>query len=193
MPRNKEYDRQQVLEKAVHLFWKKGFRATSMSDVVKVTELNSASLYKEFGGKDGLFEESLKFYIDNILSAFINILIAEPSIKGIENFLEGRVTNLHKSQGYLGCLAMNHLTVKHELTKKANSHINEYCTNLELHLEKAIRNSQNAGEISSKKDPAILASFIAFSVHGFVLYGKHSDKKEKVFDLYKIVREALEA
>ncbi|MCK5441670.1 MAG: TetR/AcrR family transcriptional regulator [Maribacter sp.] len=126
MPRRKEYNRQKVLEKATYLFWEKGYKSTSMTDIVEVTKLNSASLYKEFGGKDGLFEAALQYYSTHIISTIVNRLIDDPNIKGIKNFLEG-IVNLAESKGYMGCLVMNHLTIKDELTQKANQQIQCLC------------------------------------------------------------------
>ena len=83
MARHKEYDRHDVLDKAVSLFWKKGYKASSMTDLVHATGLNTASMYKEFGDKDGLFEEALEYYRQHVVSPRFQILIDEPNIKGV--------------------------------------------------------------------------------------------------------------
>ena len=49
MGRNRKYDRQTVLDKAMGLFWQKGFQATSIAEMAQTTGLNTASMYKEFG------------------------------------------------------------------------------------------------------------------------------------------------
>ncbi|MEM9921565.1 MAG: helix-turn-helix domain-containing protein, partial [Bacteroidota bacterium] len=62
MPRSKNFDRQEVLQKAVELFWQKGFHATSMQDLVDHLEINRGSMYNTFGGKEQLFQEALALY-----------------------------------------------------------------------------------------------------------------------------------
>jgi len=63
MNRPKQYDRDEVLEKATDLFWEKGFEATSMNEMVARANLNKHSLYSEFGDKEKLFIECIDHYI----------------------------------------------------------------------------------------------------------------------------------
>ncbi len=59
MARPREFDRDQVVDRAVDVFWRKGFEATSIRDLVEATGLNRGSLYNTFGDKAGLFEAAL--------------------------------------------------------------------------------------------------------------------------------------
>lgn len=62
MPLEKQYDRFEVLERATRAFWKHGYEATSINDLVEQTGLNRGSLYAAFDGKRGLFVECLAHY-----------------------------------------------------------------------------------------------------------------------------------
>ncbi len=62
MPKSVTFDRDEVVEKVMELFWRKGYNGTSMQDLVEVTGLNRSSFYNTFGDKFSLFEESLKYY-----------------------------------------------------------------------------------------------------------------------------------
>ncbi len=190
MARHKEYDRHDVLDKAVGLFWQKGYKASSMTDLVHATGLNTASMYKEFGDKDGLFEEALEYYRQNIVSPRFQILIDEPNIKGVEAYLES-VVNGAASEEYKGCLMMNHLAQKHSISPRAATKIGDFCATMEGLLDAAIRNAQAEGEIPASKDPAETASFIMCYVHGLVLYGRHPDKKDEIPKLYDVILRAL--
>lgn len=190
MPRNKEYDREQVLEKIVYLFWQKGFKATAMSDIIKETGLNSASMYKEFGDKDRLFEAALAYYSKHIISNRFQILIDDPDIKGIENYLKCMFNNAASGK-YLGCLMMKSVVEKNEISQQANTQISNFCTELESLLETAFRNARANGDISAAKDPAQLASFVTSTVHGLVLYGQHQNKKENIRNLYEVIWQVL--
>jgi len=179
MARHKNYDRYDVLEKAVDVFWQKGYRACSVTDVVNATGLNTASMYKEFGDKDGLFEEALEHYRQYNLSPRIKTLMDEPNIKGIKYFLQ-TIINGSSSEGYRGCLMMNHLSQKHTISPRAAKKVSKFCSTTEDLLEVAIRNAQTNGDISVGKDPAVLASFVMCCVHGLVLYGRHPNKKSNI-------------
>lgn len=62
MPRTKLFDETEVLEKAMDLFWKKGFSGTSIQDLVNHLGINRASIYHTYGDKQKLFERSLHHY-----------------------------------------------------------------------------------------------------------------------------------
>ncbi len=190
MVRRKEYDRQEVLDRAVNLFWLKGYKASSMANIVHATGLNTASMYKEFGDKDGLFEEALEYYGENILSHRTQILIDQPDIDGIKAFLEN-VVNGAVGAEYKGCLMMNHLAQKHSISPQAAILISDFCVKMESLLETAFRNAQANGEISTGKDPAVLASFVMCCVHGLVLYGRHPNKKDDIPKLQEVLFAAL--
>lgn len=190
MVRRKEYNRDDVLDKAVLLFWQKGFKASSMADIVHATGLNTASMYKEFGDKDGLFEETLDYYRQHIVTSRFQILIDEPNIKGIDGFLKTVIKGAAAKE-YKGCLMMNHLAQKHSISQKAAEQIGDYCTMVEGLLETALRNAQTNDDVPAHKSPTALASFIMCCVHGLVLYGRHPNKKSDIPMLHDVISQAL--
>jgi len=74
MPRVKLFDEQEVLTKAMNLFWKQGYAATSVQDLVSHLGINRASLYDTFGDKEQLFRKSFELY-------------RKANIKGLKQFL----------------------------------------------------------------------------------------------------------
>ena len=190
MGRHKDYNRNEVLERAVTVFWQNGFKASSMAEVVKVTGLNSASLYKEFGDKDGLFEEALDHYREQKISPRLKLLLDEPNLKGVEAFLQA-VVNSVTSDNYKGCLMMNHIAQKNTISPRAAEKIGAFIDLTEELLTTAIDNARTNGEISADKDPAVLASYIMCSVHGLILYGRHPNKQNNIHKLHHIIWQAL--
>ena len=81
MARTKAFDEQAVLEKAMHLFWKNGFHATSMQDLVDHLGINRASLYNTFGGKRELFDQAFARYRNINTQYFLDFFDSKPSIK----------------------------------------------------------------------------------------------------------------
>lgn len=192
MGRNRKYDRQDVLEKAMGLFWQKGYQATSMADMAQTTGLNTASMYKEFGDKDGLFEGALEHYRGHIMSPRFKILTETPNMRGVEAFLESVVIGAAKEE-YRGCLMMNHLAQKHTISPNAAKMIHDFCAAMEGLLEAALRNAQSEGDLPKDKDPKGLASYIMCCVHGLVLYGRNQSKKSDILKLYDTILLALRA
>lgn len=62
MARPRKFDEEQVLESALLLFWRRGYAATSIQDLVQATGLGRQSLYNTFGGKQELFVAALGEY-----------------------------------------------------------------------------------------------------------------------------------
>ncbi len=190
MGRTKEYDRRRVLGKAISVFWKKGFEATSMSELIRTTGLNSASLYKEFRNKEGLYETALEEYREQELEPFIRPLIDEPNMKGIDTFLKAAIKNA-KSPDFKGCLMMNTLAEKEVVGTGAVRRVEKFCTRLETILEGAIRGAQKSGDIPPEKDPVALTHYLLCLIQGMVLYGRVEDHKPHVETVIDTVKQAL--
>ncbi len=192
MGRNRKYDREVVLDRAMGLFWRNGYQATSMAEMVQTTGLNTASMYKEFGDKNGLFERALEHYRGHVMAPRFEILIGQPNLKGVEAFLDSVVSGAAKAD-YKGCLMMNHLAQKDAIGADAAEMIDDFCAAMKGLLEAALRNAQAAGDLSSDKDPAGLASYIMCCVHGLVLYGRHRSKKKDIAQIHDTILQTLHA
>lgn len=190
MGRPRTYTRDAVIEKAMGIFWQNGYKATSVSDLVRETGLNTASMYKEFGGKDGLFLEALQYYRGHVIGPRYQILVDNPNMTGVETFLRNVMTGAAKTE-YKGCLMMNHLAQKHLINSDAAIQVGAFCAEIESLVKSALHNAQSDGDIAPDKDPAQLAGFVVFCVHGAVLYGRHDDKKSLIPDFYDVIMQAL--
>lgn len=102
MGRLKNFDRYDVLDSAIQLFWKKGFADTSLSDLEKATGVNKSGLYSEFKDKDDIFLECIKRYHDT--NPANDALMSEPlGWINIEDFF--KITLNFKGQR--GCFLAN--------------------------------------------------------------------------------------
>jgi TetR/AcrR family transcriptional regulator, copper-responsive repressor len=100
-PRN--FSREGVLEKALAVFWKHGFADASLQELEKATGVNKSGLYTEFSGKEELFLETLRFYLDRLPS--VGLLMVEPlGWNNIEQFLKFGPRN---TEGQKGCFAIS--------------------------------------------------------------------------------------
>ena len=103
MARPRNFSREGVLEKALPVFWKHGFSDASLQELEKATGVNKSGLYAEFSGKEELFLESLRFYLDRLPS--LRFLVAEPlGWHNIEQFLKLGPGN---TEGQKGCFAIS--------------------------------------------------------------------------------------
>jgi len=104
MGRPKGFERSDVLDQALQLFWKKGFADTSLQDLEKATGVNKSGLYSEFKDKDEIYLECLKQYGSN--SAVLELLNKQPlGWKNIKDFLKLGIN----CPGQKGCFMVNSL------------------------------------------------------------------------------------
>jgi AcrR family transcriptional regulator len=105
MARPRNFSREGVLEKALPVFWRHGFADASLQELEQATGVNKSGLYAEFSGKEELFLESLRFYLDRV--ARIGLLMVEPlGWDNIEQFLKLGPCN---TEGQKGCFAVSSL------------------------------------------------------------------------------------
>jgi AcrR family transcriptional regulator len=107
MARPRSYDRDAVVDKAMSLFWRLGYEGAHLAALVEHTGLNRFSLYKEFGGKAGLYDAALERFLGYLLSQYRDILTAQPL--GLEN-IEAVLRALQYGSTYYGCFMINTLT-----------------------------------------------------------------------------------
>ena len=180
MARKKEYNKEDVLNAATNVFWEKGFKGTSISDLVSATGLNKHSMYEEFGNKEGLFLECLNLYATKIQKSNLEILSREPvGLENIELFLQGLV-NYASTIECLGCMVINSVVEKQLLTEEAFNFTEKYLERLESLISRCIQAAQTNGEVSKKYTPDILAKHILTVSAGLMVIGKTKQSKESL-------------
>jgi AcrR family transcriptional regulator len=102
MARPRNFSREGVLEKALPVFWKHGFADASLQELERATGVNKSGLYSEFSGKEELFLESLRFYLDRMQ---LRLLMVEPlGWDNVEQFLK---RGPRTTDGQKGCFAVS--------------------------------------------------------------------------------------
>lgn len=81
MARKKQYNEEEVIDRAMNLFWRNGYESTSMQMLEKEMGINKFSIYSSFGSKNGVLTESIKLY-QKKLNVLINTL--KTSLNGTE-------------------------------------------------------------------------------------------------------------
>ena len=108
MPRRKEFDREEVLMKAMAVFRDKGYEATSMEDLVRRMGINRFSLYQTFKSKHGLFVQALQAYYEKVAIPFFSRLRdSDQGLRVLETTLMRMVSRVKTGESPNGCLLCN--------------------------------------------------------------------------------------
>lgn len=111
MPRVKRFDEQEVLVRAMELFWKKGFAATSIQDLVSHLGINRASLYNTFGDKEQLFKQAFQHYKTINTAGIRRFFASQPLVKdGFFQLFQMAIEESVSDQERKGCFVVNTTT-----------------------------------------------------------------------------------
>ncbi|MEH6345721.1 MAG: TetR/AcrR family transcriptional regulator [Bermanella sp.] len=114
--RKKQYHKEDVLTKAMEVFWRKGYEGAHLKELVEYTGLNRFSLYSEFDGKEGLFCEALAHYLKMAREIYLTQLGQTP--RHIDN-IYGYFDSIQFGDDYHGCMMVNTLNNQHAVPKAA--------------------------------------------------------------------------
>jgi TetR/AcrR family transcriptional repressor of nem operon len=183
MARTKEFNEDQALDKAVEIFWHKGYNGTSAQDLVNHLGLSRSSLYDTFGDKQQLFTKSLQRYQQQAQNAVKELLENSENVKetlqaifkqAVIESLEDRITK--------GCFMVNssvELAMHDEeiakIVKSNSQTMEEVFTN-------AVKKGQEAGHISKQLDAKVLARFIFNNYSGIRVLARTGEKDKQVYD-----------
>lgn len=105
MARNVEFNQQEAVQKAMEVFWKKGYNGASMRDLTDAMQINPSSLYNTIGDKRQLFVKCVQNYTESrIEEAKVNSAKIKSPLKAITSFINGSVSAILYSSN--SCLAI---------------------------------------------------------------------------------------
>ena len=173
MPRTKQFDEQTVLERAVELFWKQGYHATSMQDLVDHLGINRASLYSTFGDKKQLFLRAVHHYRSENFAGLTDLLKSEPDIRvALRKLLDMAVTEASTDSDRKGCFIVNTTTELVPADEEIAQIVEVNKNQMEQKIFEYILVAQNAGQIAREKDAEAIASLIFTLFNGLRVVGK---------------------
>ena len=179
MARTKAFDPNDVLDSAMHLFWRQGYEATSIHDLVETTGINRASMYACFGGKEALFSAALDHYVDRINRDRLALLSADGSARRALERYFGALIRFSVGEGRnLGCLLTNTAVEAAARTPAMDAKLSHVFDQVENTFRDVIRRGQADSEISRNHGPTALARFLMSTVHGLRVRARfHPDEK----------------
>lgn len=189
MARTKDFDENEVLAKAVNLFWLKGYNATSMQDLVDELGISRSSLYDTYGDKHTLFIKALESYQCTNTGKFVKIIEGNTSAKEtIKALLDFVVCGLLSDKSQKGCFIVNAEVEVALHDKEVSEMIQKNDQNMEDAFFRVIGKGQESGEIANTQSARALARFLFNTVKGIQVTAK-STTEQAVFD--DIINSAL--
>jgi TetR/AcrR family transcriptional repressor of nem operon len=169
MVRPREFDRDAALDRAMQVFWAKGFAATSTEDLVAAMGIGRQSLYNAFGDKRRLYLESLEAYQQRTTGGHLKRLSTPASaLDGVRDLLVGLIAedDGRRAMGCMGVNAVAEFSTSDAYLAELRAKIGPP---LGQRLAGRLREGQAAGEFDPAMDPAQAAAFIQMTMSGIQL------------------------
>tara|TARA_B100001989_G_scaffold251926_1_gene232396 strand:+ start:3254 stop:3883 length:630 start_codon:yes stop_codon:yes gene_type:complete len=179
------YNREELVEQVMGLFWDQGFASLSLNEIAQKTGLTRASLYNAFGNKETLFLEAYKYYLEQSpykrLGDYKDGDLVGPLLYSVANDICSHFANDEKKRG---CLTINVLSELPDpnctLGQKITDAYNEKQKIFEHLIISAIKN----GELPKNTNPEITANTIMVFMSGFGIFAKNISDEQTLKDIY---------
>lgn len=173
MVRPREFDEQQALEAAMHLFWEKGFEATSISDLTARMGIQRPSIYSAFGDKKELFEAALRKYTQ-LHAANARARLHKPkSVKeAFRSFFEDVVKAEYEGGPNRGCFCINTMVELAPHDAKFEVLTREHQMYLSAIFQATIERGIRSGELRLETNAIALAQTLVVSLIGLTVMMK---------------------
>lgn len=175
MARKKAYIEEEVIEKAMHLFWRNGYESTSMQMLEKEMGINKFSIYSSFGSKHGVFIESLKSYKKRINSIFEKFKSSTNGVEDIKQFFYDSVNICHQEGNQKGCLITN---TYNEFSGSEDELVNNQMTSFMDNLKTLLMVKLRMDGTKDEETIMQQANFLLIAKHGLVAATRVNSQKE---------------
>jgi AcrR family transcriptional regulator len=180
-PRGFNYD--EALDRAMHVFWRKGFEGASLNDLTAAMGIQPASLYKAFGNKRALFEKALARYLAGPV-AFVHDALNEPTAFAVADRILRRTAEfLTEGRSRSGCM-----TIQAALAGGVEGEpIRRKLIALRVKEQDALRRrferAKSEGDLPSDADAADLARFVTALFQGMTVQSINGASREDLLRL----------
>jgi TetR/AcrR family transcriptional regulator, transcriptional repressor for nem operon len=171
--RPRSFDAEAAVERAMGVFWSRGYHATALPDLLAATKLSRGSLYAAFGDKHSLFLRALDRYIADALTRMeLELGSDRAPVDGLRAYLAGYVDRTSGANGRRGCLlaaaAMELAGQDAEIRRR----IADFFKAMEAKVAQVLSRAKAMGKLADGVEPASVARILVCFVEGLRVVGK---------------------
>jgi TetR/AcrR family transcriptional repressor of nem operon len=175
MARTKEFDPDEALQAALELFWRRGYEATSMADLVEGLGIGRASIYATFGSKRELYLRALERYSEQQDPERLNELSQPGPVLPAVRALVLRYAQAGEEDRKRGCFVTNTAVELAPHDPVAARRVQASLDCLETALTAALLRARAQGELPADREPRALARMLVVLLQGIRVVGKAAD------------------
>lgn len=187
MARPREFDEAEVLDRALEVFWEKGYDGASIEDVVHATGLGRASLYGAFGDKEGIYRRVLDHYLARLARGVADVRPDMTATEQLRALFRGWVGATCPDRGPRGCFLLLAGTAGGDAPALQET-LDASVSRTRQLLVPILRRGQAEGDVSSRSSPEDLAELLVVFLQGIAVSARAGWSREK---LERVVDEAI--
>lgn len=188
--RPRGFDADRALDRAVHVFWRKGYEGASLSDLTRAMGINRPSLYAAFGGKEALFRKALDRYAEGP-AGYVRDALAAPTARAVaERLLRGAVALQTDPKTPPGCLVVNGALACGAKADRIRRRLASHRDAVEHDLRRRLERARAEGDLPARARPADLARYVVTVMRGMAVQAAGGSTRA---ELDRVVQTALRA
>lgn len=176
MSRTKDFDPDAALVAAMELFWRKGYEATSVRDLVDHLGVARASLYSTFGSKHDLYLRALDHYTRSADGTLGWLTEPGPVLPALRSGFRALAEDYAHAAEHNGCLVTNTTVELVPADASCTQRVTAVYDQMERDLTIALLRARAAGELPPSADPRALARFLVTFLQGVKVLAKLPDR-----------------
>src|SRR5271165_4799238 len=188
--RTRQFDVDEALDRALEVFWARGYEGATLPELTKAMGINRPSLYAAFGNKESLFRKAVDRYVE-ITGGMFREALAQPTARGaVEMLLRGvvesgccsKIRGCMLVQGALACGESGD-ALKHELAMRRAA--------TEKLLRERFERALSEGDLPKDTNVAALAKYLATFLHGLAVQFSGGARREELLAAVEVAMRAL--
>lgn len=183
------FNREQVLEKAMALFWQKGYQNTGMSELLAHVGIQRQSFYNTFGSKEKIYLEAVTRYTRDVTEEVIAILDQPGNPLDNVRQVLGMMQEMISGADAKGCLLGNSMAEFGLGHPQISEVIKEKVARLEAAYTRAFSRAIEMGLLPETKDPSAMARALIAMVQGIALLSKMGYGEDMVAGVLNIAED----
>jgi AcrR family transcriptional regulator len=188
--RPREFDVDEALDRALHVFWRRGYEGATLPDLTAAMGINRPSLYAAFGSKEELFRKALDRYVAGP-AAFVREALNEPTARAVtERLLGGTIDLVTDRRNPRGCLIVQSALACGEAAESVRREVAARRVSGECAVRERFERARAEGDLPDGTDAADLARYVVTVMRGIAVQAAGSASRE---DLRRVAELALHA
>jgi TetR/AcrR family transcriptional repressor of nem operon len=183
MPRLIEFNRDKALESAMLIFWRQGYNATSLGQLLETMAISRSSFYAAFTDKRTLYVEALTLFSQRTNAVLLSVADDHNPSQAIKNFFEYTLFSVPARRMRRGCMMVNSVLeladVDEGLSVLASQKLGEIEQAFEVCFERAIQ----SGAFSSQQTAKELAQFVMTVNQGLRVASRQKMSKKELHNI----------